>query len=132
MSPRQRQYSDPTGCLQAKSEEARSDWDAALASKGRLLQQLEGKLEAEQSNCQQLRKVLAEAQHREEVASGRAAERAQRATEAQHWKAKAEVRPVGCLCQGSRLCPADLTGTPRGSHTNERLAAAGMSTGLDT
>ena len=80
-------------CSQAKSEEARSNWDAALASKDRLLQQLEEKLEAEQSNCRQLRKVLAEAQHREEAASGRAEELAQRAAEAQSWKAKAEVRP---------------------------------------
>ena len=93
MSPRQRQPSDLRGCLQAKSEEARSSWDAALASKDRLLQQLEEKLEAEQSKCQQLRKGLAEAQHREEVASGRVEETAQRAAEAQHWKAKAEVRP---------------------------------------
>ena len=79
--------------MQARSEEARSEWDAALASKDRLLQQLEEKLEAEQSNCQQLRKALAEAQHREEVASGRAEELAKRAAEAQHWQAKAEVRP---------------------------------------
>ena len=95
--------------MQAKSEEARSDWDAALAFKDRLLQQLEEKLEAEQSNCQQLRKGLAEAQHREEVASGRAGELAQRAAEAQHWKAKAEVRP-------NRSCP--LSGLPALSSTS--------------
>ena len=93
ISSRRRQHFKLTGCLQAKSEGARSNWDAALASKDRLLQQLEEKLEAEQSNCQQLRKGLAEAQHREEVASGRAEELAKRAAEAQHWQAKAEVRP---------------------------------------
>ena len=113
ISSRRRQHFKLTGCLQAKSEGARSNWDAALASKDRLLQQLEEKLEAEQSNCQQLRKGLAEAQHREEVASGRAEELAQAGGRgaALAGQGRGEASQ-GCLCQGSRLYPAPLTGTP--------------------
>ena len=39
--------------LQARLEEARMNWDAALASKDRALQQLEASLAAERQSCQQ-------------------------------------------------------------------------------
>lgn len=90
------------GCLQATLEEAQSKWDDAVASKDRALQQLGASLEAEQRNAQQLRKALAEAQHRDEAASCRAEVLTQQATETQHWKARAEVRPrSGFQCLGS-------------------------------
>lgn len=46
--------------LQARLEEARRNWDAALASKDRALQQLEDSLRAERRSCQQHQAVAGE------------------------------------------------------------------------
>ena len=45
---------------QARLEEARKNWDAALASKDRALQQLEESLHAERQSCQQHRSAAGE------------------------------------------------------------------------
>ena len=45
---------------QARLEEARKNWDAALASKDRALQQLEESLRAERQSCQQHRSAAGE------------------------------------------------------------------------
>ena len=46
--------------MQARLEEARKNWDAALASKERALQQLEDSLRAERQSCQQHRAAAGE------------------------------------------------------------------------